>query len=382
MKAARDTRSILVVGGGIGGLTAAAAFCQDGRSVDLVEVAGDLSVYGVGIIQPNNVLRALERIGVAQQCLDAGFAFPGWRLADANGDLLAELPQSNAGAPHLPPINGISRPDLHTILVKAATDAGATIRLNTTFESYQEQEDGVLVTFRDGSTSVYDLVVASDGLYSASRKALFPDEARPTFNGQGVWRYNFKRPKDLDWGYLFYGKSSKAGLVPMSDDMMYMLLVTAEPGNPKMRCPNIDELLRERLAEYGGIVGELAAQITDPRQVVYRPMEPMLQPLPWNKGRVVIIGDAVHGTTPHLAQGAAIAVEDAVVLAEMLADAGPIDSVLAGFGERRFQRCKKIVDVSGQLGAWEVAEWAGNPDPDANPAALMDGVWAEMAEPF
>ena len=149
------------------------------------------------------------------------------------------------------------------------------------------------------------------------RGMLFGDSLRPQFTGQCVWRHNFERPRDLEWGALFYGSKSKAGLVPLSDTLMYLLLVTSEPGNPRMPEDQLHLLLKERLAEYGGIVGRLRDQITDPTSVVYRPMEVLMMPPPWHKGRVLLTGDAAHSGTPHLAEGAAMAIEDSVLLAEL-----------------------------------------------------------------
>ena len=100
----------LVVGGGIGGLTAAIALSQKGIKVELIEARPDLSVYGVGIIQPNNTLRALGKIGLAQACIAAGAPFPGWRIFDAAGHVVMDLPGKNTAAPDCPPVNGITRP--------------------------------------------------------------------------------------------------------------------------------------------------------------------------------------------------------------------------------------------------------------------------------
>ena len=113
-------RNALVIGGGIGGLTAGVALRQAGIAVDLVEVQPEFSVYGVGIIQPNNTLRALDRIGLARRCVELGAAFPGWRIHDANGNFLMDAPNETRAAPGFPPNNGITRPDLQVVLSEAA----------------------------------------------------------------------------------------------------------------------------------------------------------------------------------------------------------------------------------------------------------------------
>lgn len=361
----------LVVGAGIGGLTAATALRQQGIDVDLVEIKPILTVYGVGIIQPNNTLRALDKIGLAQACVDAGGTFPGWRIHDAAGNVLMDAPSTSDAAPRFPPNNAITRPKLHKILTDAATDAGTAIRFGVAIDDLENTDDGVDVRFTTGETGRYDLVVGSDGLYSDVRRRVFGDAHRPQPTGQGVWRYNLPRPADLEWGALFVGPDSKVGLVPMSPTLMYMLIVTAEPPDARMEGPQMADEMRRRLGSYTGLVEQLKPLITDPEAVVYRPMESMLLPSPWMKGRVLLIGDAAHSTTPHLAQGAAMAIEDAVLLGELMGRDAPVPDLLDEFMTRRFARAKFVVDSSLQIGAWEMEEWQGIHNTDANPGGLL-----------
>ena len=311
-------RKALVVGGGIGGLTAAVALRRAGVSVDLVESQPEISVDGVGIIQPNNTLRALDRIGLAQACVRLGGPFPGWRIFDAHGSLLLEAPGSSAAAPQYPPVNGIKRPLLHKVLTEAATAAGVSIQTNTSVRSLTERPRCAHVQFTDGREADYELVVGSDGIHSGMRRMIFGSAYEPTFTGESVWRYNFPRPRRVEWGEVYYGPDSKVGLVPMSPELMYMFVVTAEPGNPRMPRDGLASALRQRLGRFSGFIAELRESVVNSNEVVYRPMESLLLPAPWYKGHVVLIGDAAHTTTPHLAQGAAMAIEDAVVLGELL----------------------------------------------------------------
>lgn len=374
---------VLVVGGGIGGLTAAVAFRRYGVAVDLVELKPDHNVYGVGIIQPNNTLRALDRIGLADACVARGGSFPGWKIFDQNGDLLMTAPSANGASPNHPAINGITRPILQEILVGAAVQAGAQLRFGVTVKRFIDSGDQVNVVFSDGQYGVYDLLIGSDGIYSSIRASLFPDAPKPQFSGQGVWRYNFARPAEVDWGAIFYGARTKVGLVPMSPTLMYMFLVSAEAGNPRMPAERLPELMRERLDGFSGLVGRLRDQITDPAAIVYKPMEHLLLPPPWMKGRVIVIGDAAHATTPHLAQGAAMAIEDAVLLAELMArDAATLPALLNEFMSRRFERAKYVVDCSRQIAEWEMEQWAGIENPEARPGQLLGEATHRLQEPY
>jgi 2-polyprenyl-6-methoxyphenol hydroxylase-like FAD-dependent oxidoreductase len=107
-------------------------------------------------------------------------------------------------------------------------------------------------------------------------------------------------------------------------------------------------------------------------------LQSLLAPLPWHRGRVVLIGDAVHASTPQLAMGAGLAIEDSLVLAELLDTAGTLEEALHGFGNRRFARCRMVVENSLQLGLWEQHP----DDPEADPGGLSGTSWAALAEPI
>lgn len=372
----------LIIGGGIGGLVAARALRLQGIAVDLVEKEPCWTVYGVGIIQPNNFLRALERVGLAQPCLDLGAAFDGWRVHDAAGNVLLDPPGAREAAPHLPANNGITRPRLHEVLIKGAEDAGTAIRLGVTVTDHRDDGEGVEATFSDGTTGRYDLVIAYDGAFSRMRQTLFGDRYTPKFGKQGVWRYNFPRPDWMDTGMIFTGLDTKIGLVPLSSTLMYMFLVTPERDSTWYEGPGLADAMRERVTGYGGRIEDLRRQITDPAGVVYRPMINLLVDEPWYKGRVLLAGDAAHTTTPHLAQGAAMAVEDAVTLGELLASDLPLEAALQALMRRRYARVKYVVDCSAQIAAWEIEEWQGIENPHAAPGPLLHAATAELMKEY
>ncbi len=287
-----------------------------------------------------------------------------------------------SAAPDFPPTNGITRPTLHKILGDAAKVQGATIRLGVTVADMVEVADGLDVRFSDGTEGRYDFVVGCDGLYSDTRQRLFGDIVSPQFTGQGVWRYNLPRPADNEWGEAFVGPTSKAGTVPMSPDLMYLLVVTHEPGNPIMAPETLADEMRKRMAGYTGRVAAMREQIVDPAGVVYRPLEQALLPAPWYKGRAIIIGDAAHATTPHLAQGAAMAIEDAVLLGQLLGQDRPLETLLDEFMARRFDRAKYVIDCSAQIGIWELEEWAGVSKPDARAGQLVHEATLALLEDY
>jgi 2-polyprenyl-6-methoxyphenol hydroxylase-like FAD-dependent oxidoreductase len=361
----------LVVGGGIGGLTAGVALRRAGVAVDLVEIQEKPTVYGVGIIQPNNTLRALDRVGLADTCVRMGGAYPGWKIFDVTGRHLMDAPNTSEASPRHPPVNGITRPVLQKVLTDAAIEAGVSFRNGTTVRKFSHADGAEQVEFTDGRRDRYPLVVACDGLHSSMRTMLFGDAHEPKYTGLAVWRYNFQRPSRVQWGEIHFGPRAKAGLVPMSPSQMYMFVVTAEPEHQRIEGDNLAAELRHRIRDFSGFIAELRELIVDPAGVVYRPMDTVLLPSPWSKGRTIIIGDAAHTTTPHLAQGAAMAIEDAVLLAELVGGRSNLDAVFEEFMRRRFDRVKYVVDCSLQLASWETDEFAGRHNPQARPGELL-----------
>lgn len=346
---------VLVVGGGIGGLCAAIALRRQGTAVDLVELKSEWTVYGVGIIQQANVVREMARLGLAADYLAAGFGFADVGIYEgATGTQLVRIPGKSLVGDQYPANIGMSRLALHELLSRRAMDLGAKVTLGMSVESLGQDGQGVDVRFTDGSAGRYDMVIGADGLFSRMRGMLFGDTYAPRFTGQAVWRYNFPRPAEIDHLAHFQGEHGNAGLVPLADDLMYLYVTSHEPDNPYMEQAELADGMRARLAGFGGLVGRLAEQITDSRQVVYKPMEVIFVPEPWFKGRVVLIGDAVHAATPHLGQGAGMAIEDAVVLSEEIIGEGTLEERLQRFMARRFERCRFIAESSIMAGDKEM----------------------------
>jgi 2-polyprenyl-6-methoxyphenol hydroxylase-like FAD-dependent oxidoreductase len=368
---------VLIVGGGIGGLCAAIALRRKGIEVDLIELKSQWTVYGVGIIQQSNVVREMAKLGVLDGYLDAAYAFEDVAIYGPGGQQLARIPGQRLAGPEYPANVGISRLALHNVLSATALGLGADVRLGLSVESLNDQGDSVDALFTDGSSRTYDLVVGADGLFSKVRELMFGDTYQPRFTGQSVWRYNFPRAPQIDHLANYQSAEGNAGLVPLAGDLMYMFLTSHEPSNPWMDPATLAEQMRQRLQGFSGLIGELREQITDSSQVVYKPMEVIFVDEPWHRGRVLLIGDAAHATTPHLGQGAGMAIEDAVVLSEELTAAGSVQQQLGRFMERRFARCKFISESSVLAGDKEMQH-----DRDFDRIGLVKQMLARTAEPI
>lgn len=371
-------RKVLIVGGGIGGLSAAIALRNANIEVDVAEINQTWKIYQTGIVIQANAVRALAALGVANEAIESGFPYKGVIFQDIHDKVLQRLTAEKLAGEDYPSRLGITRPALHDVLSKGATDRNANIRLGLTFRNMVQSADKVTVSFTDGSTSDYDVVIGADGVYSKVRSFLFGDDFKPKFTGQGTWRCNVPRPKEVDYSFIAMGlKSGKCGFIPLSQETGYVWIVQEEPGNPFYQPEQMPEIFRERLAECTGILGRLRDSITASSPIVYRPLEALLMPKPWYKGRILLIGDSAHATTPHMGQGSAQAVEDAVVLGELLVKNKPIAELFEEFMQRRYERCKFIVESSLQIGEWEM-----RPTPDADPAGLTQKMLEVTSEPI
>lgn len=370
-------RRILVIGGGFSGMAAAIELRRHGAQVDLVEIDPGWRNYGAGISLGGATLRALRRLGVLDAFLREGNAADGVKICLTHGPQVAELPTPRIAGPEVPGGGAILRPVLARILAEATRAAGTNVRLGCTFTAIEQDAEGVDVTFTDGQRRRYDLVIGADGLYSKTREALFPAAPKPRYSGQAVWRAVLPRPPEVTTATMWLGRV-KPGVNPVSATHMYLFVTEHRPTNDHVDPATFVERLRALLAEFPApLLQQIRAQIGDDSQIVYRPLEGLLLPRPWHRGRVVLIGDTVHATTPHLASGACIGLEDALVLADELARTADVPAALRAFEDRRWERCRMVVENSARLGEIEIA----NGDKDEHARIMRESLMA-LAQPI
>lgn len=349
-------KRVLVIGGGFSGMSAAIQLRKQGVEVELVEIDAGWRSYGAGISLGGATFRAFKQLGILDDFLREGFAGDGVKLYAPNGMKIGELPTPRIAGPDVPGSGAIMRPALAKILAKATREAGVDVRLGCTFTSIEQDAEGVEVSFTDGQRRRYDLVIGSDGLYSKVREHLFPDAPKPKYSGQAVWRAVLPRPPEVKSVMMWLGGSVKPGVNPVSKDEMYLFLTEHRPTNDHVDPATFASHLRGLLESIPApLVQAMREQINDSSQIVYRPLEGLLQQQPWHLGRVVLIGDTVHATTPHMASGACIGIEDAIVLVEELAQGDNVASALKAFETRRWERCRMVVENSGRLGEIEIS---------------------------
>ncbi len=371
-------RNILIVGGGISGMTLAIALRRAGLQCEVVELTPEWTVPGVGISLQGATLRALGTLGTLDPCITQGFGYSHFIACDAQGNVTGKVDLPRLCGPDYPATIGIMRQILHDVLKDAMAETGVPVRLGVTVTALEQSGDKVAATFTDGTHGSYDLVVGADGAFSVVRELIFGADAGPQYTGQAVWRITCARPPEVQARHSFFGKLNKSGFNPVSQTQMYIYIVQNLPEFARLTDEELPKVMQAQLAEFGGLLGVARDSVRDVSDIVYRPIHSHILPPPWHRGRVVLIGDAAHTTTPHLASGAGIAVEDSVVLAQELAAADDLDAALSKFMTRRYERCRLIVGNSHTLGEWEKA-----PDtPGADPIGLINQSYRALAQPI
>jgi 2-polyprenyl-6-methoxyphenol hydroxylase-like FAD-dependent oxidoreductase len=333
MSTLRPVRAI-VVGAGIGGLSAAIALRSAGLDVVVVERAPRLDPLGAGISLFRNALRGLERLGVREAVLERGAPARRGMIQTADGRILARLPEGlirGAVALH--------RAGLQSALLERASG----VRLDAEVISVAQNADRVTARLRDGTEESGDLLVGADGIHSVVRRSVMPGTVR--YAGYTAWRS--VAPFSMDPGLWTesWGCGERFGLLDLGAGRTYWFATRnapeGEPDEPGSRRADVARRFSDWHPPIGSIV-EATPPDTILRNDVYH-----LEPLPqWSRGRVVLLGDAAHASTPGIGQGAAQAIEDAVALGAALEKGGETAAALAQYEARRRPRAQLALRLS------------------------------------
>lgn len=340
---------IVIIGGGIGGMTAAIALRQRGLAATVYEAAAELRPVGAGILVPPNAMQVYGRLGVADAVQQAGFVPRAAEILDARDGLLQRSDSVGLAGSYGFPTVAIHRARLHGVL--AAALGPAAIRLGKACTAIVDEPGGALVRFADGDAVRARVVIGADGLRSVVRQHLFPDAAL-RYSGQSSYRavVPFALPEEIaDVGWEVWGAGCRFGFSSVAPGEVYWYAtVDAAPGTERDRRP-YKERLAELFADFPAPIAALIAATPETSMLntdIYD-----LRPLArWHRGRVVLLGDAAHATTPNLGQGGAQAVEDAAVLAECLATHREPEEAFASYERRRRAKASMVVARSWSIG--------------------------------
>jgi 2-polyprenyl-6-methoxyphenol hydroxylase-like FAD-dependent oxidoreductase len=372
-------RTVAIAGSGASGMAAAILLAQGGVEVDVFELRGGLNEHGSGITLQGNALRVLDRLGVWNEARELGHPFEGLSLRAPGPDapVVAELPEVKTGGPDYPAGMGMYRPDLARVLLRRAQELGVRVHFGAPVTNLVQTAAGVELEIADAPAGTFDLLIGADGVHSLVRSLVgIPTGPEPT--GMGIWRTFVSRPAEVEHTELYYGGPSYiAGYTPTGDDTMYAFLVEKAQDRSGVSEAEAVEIMRQQSLAYGGPWESIRADLEAGSRVNYTWFTSHVVPAPWNRGRVVVIGDAAHSCPPTIAQGAAQALEDALVLSELLLAADELDDDLwNAFHSRRIPRATAVVEASVQLGRWQIEA-----DREADAPGLLFGIAHRMAEP-
>jgi FAD-dependent urate hydroxylase len=344
----------VVVGGGIGGLAAAVALRRIGAEVELYERAPEIGEVGAGLSLWSNAVHALRRLGVVEQILAAASPFDTAITYDARGRVLSELSLRPFAAAEGEPSVGAHRAELQRAL--AAALEPAILRTGKACVGVEAHPGWAEAQFADGSLARGDVVVGADGIRSAVRAALL-GAGEPRHSGYAAWRgiARMDHPALVDGRTLFLmGRGAQAGLFPCGPGRTYWFLTrngpAGAPAPADLRAAAL-EVMRAWPAPFREV-----AEATEPAALLWNDIVDRPPARDWGRGRVTLLGDAIHPTTPNLGQGACMALEDAVVLAASLRAEPDVERALRRYEDERRARAAFVQERSWRLGRmfqWE-----------------------------
>lgn len=339
---------VLIIGGGIGGLTAAIALTRAGIDAEVFERVPEMAPVGAGISLWKNALVALDRIGVYDAVRAYGVVGRGAGLRTWDGRLLVGADSTELTDRFGDFVIVIHRAVLQRVLLEAA--GHSRVRLGHACASIASTDRSVTAHFANGHVADGDALIGADGLHSVVRSSIHGD-APPAYRGYTAWRgvVSFEHAR-LKIGET-WGRGQRFGQMPMSDGQVYWFATANVPAGQVSPDGERAELLRRFRGWHDPIEALITA--TPDRAILRNDMYDRAPIAEWGRGRVTLLGDAAHPMTPNLGQGGCQAIEDAVVLASILkaVPASGMTEALRTYETRRVTRTSMMVKTSRRVGA-------------------------------
>ena len=344
----------ILIGGGIGGLCAAIALRARGFKVELYEQAPEIHEVGAGLTLWANAIKALRRLGVAAEVIAGGARQVNGAILDWHGQRLSKTSPSAIEAEFGAPTIAIHRALLHRILLDHVP--AGSVHLNKKLTHFIQDAASVTAHFADGNTAVGDVLIGTDGIHSAVRRQLFP-EARLRYAGYTAWRAVVETAEQAAIGFTSesWGIGRRFGVVRISPQQVYWFATENVPAQQKFA--SLDEMKTHLQAQFRGwhVPVELLINMTPAEAILHNDILDIAPSKRWSQGRVTLLGDSIHPTTPNLGQGACQAIESAVVLARCLNEQ---PDVAAAFQSLR----GRAAAAHGVDHQHVVADWECRPD--------------------
>ncbi len=340
----------IVIGGGIGGLTTAIALAKKGIEVVVYEQAFELKEVGAGIWVAPNGLKIYNELGIVNDIIAAGKVLDSINVIDTKSKIISTVDSVKIKARHSYATVAIHRATLQKLL--ASYIPTENIIVNKVFKSYKQTENSVIAEFEDGTFVEADFLIGADGIKSNTRKQIQKD-LKLRYSGQTCWRFvtNFQLPLE-DKNNMYEIWSNKKGLraaySKINENQIYCYITNFEKSGGKDNKETLKCDLLTLCSEFQPIIKDLinSCNVDDIIRSDLFDFKPITN---WLDGKVALIGDAAHATTPNLGQGACQAIEDAYVIANELSVTSDIELALKKFQEKRIKKATEITNTSFQL---------------------------------
>lgn len=342
----------IVIGAGIGGLCTAVRLRQLGLEVTVYEQAPEMARVGAGLTLWGNAIRALRQLGLAEAVLAAGTPLQQGAFRNAQGHIFLETDLQDLAAVSGEPCVGIHRADLHRVLLEAVP--ADCLKLGAMCTMFKQDGEGVTVRFKDGRSDRADLLIGADGIKSIVRQQLFP-QIKLRYSGYAAWRGIAPLSEEVMAGCSFesWGRGSRAGLVRLNPQEVYWFTTINTPAGRQQSAQEHKAFLQTHFADWHTPIPQLIAA-TPAEALLYNDIYDFVPFSPWSQGRITLVGDAAHATTPNMGQGACQAIESAVILGHCL-EKKEWPAALRTYEQLRQPRTAWITNQSWRLG-W-VAQW-------------------------
>lgn len=340
-----------IIGAGIAGLTTAIALKKIGISTDVFEAAPEIRPVGAGLALSANAIKALQKIGVADAVIPCGQLLPYFSVLDKKGTIISHVDSEAISRKFGMHNFTIHRAALHQALLDQLPDQ--EIRTGRRAVSMERSGDQITITFADGSTHITQMLVIADGMNSLLRKQLVPDSVT-RYSGYTCWR-GVVTASDMHIEYPTetWAPEGRFGIAPLPQGQIYWYACINAPANdPAFRRFSTTELSR-RFKAFHQPIPELIGR-TPPENLIQNDIYDLKPLSQYAFGNIVLVGDAAHGTTPNMGQGACQAIEDAVILAHELQKSGSCHNAFRGYETRRLRRTHYIIRQSRKIG--EIAQ--------------------------
>lgn len=346
--------NILIVGGGIAGLSAAIALQGDGHDITIAETLDGWKPAGAGLHLPGNAVAALRDLGIDQDVADKSSAFPRLEYFDHRDRKLFALETEQLG---WPTFQALTRSDFHEILCAKLT--GPAIRFGLSVSDISNEPDQAQVSFTDGTNHSFDLVIGADGINSAVRRLAFGEEHVPQPTGYICWRWITDYPFGLSAPKFIIGHGQVILVMPLGGNRFYIYASTYDPGERIRDLPAGE--LAAHFARFDGPVRDMLGTIGTDTVIHESRLQQMVMP-EWIAGRVILTGDAAHGTLPTMAQGATQSIKDGLALTDALRAQSDIKTALADWQKARLPEAHWVqqqslqrmgfAKIRGRAGVW------------------------------